>query len=214
MVVRRLALGAVIVAATVLSYSTLRERALHIGLPEWSSWFYPLVFDAFILGASRTWQNSELSKSTRILAMVGTFGGVCAAVSAFVAEFWNQGWSAVAFAVAIPVVLALALTITTKAAHDRAAPSPTPEPQRSAETISEPAPVKQPRVPLTKKPKRVPPSKEVSSFADRVVSTEERRAWIRDQLAMGVDVTGAMVDRQFGGPRNGARLVRAVRDAS
>lgn len=117
--VRRLALGGVIIATTVLSYSILKVRAEHIGFPEWSSWLYPVGLDAMILGASRAWQDPENSTGTQRLAMWMTLCAITAGVGAFVVEFLVNGWTAVAFACLIPAALAASLVLTSRAAHDR-----------------------------------------------------------------------------------------------
>ncbi len=117
--VRTFALGGVIVATAVLSYATLRDRALHIGFPEWAVWFYPLGIDATILGASRAWHDSKLSQQTRRLAMWITLGAIAAAVGAFVAEFADEGWVGISFAVLVPASLAATLVLTSWSATDR-----------------------------------------------------------------------------------------------
>lgn len=203
MLTRRIALGAVILAATVLSYSTLQHRAHNIGLPFWATWFYPVLYDSFILGASRTWQNPEASTSTRRLAAGATVAAILAAIAAFVAEFLPFGGVAVLFAIAIPIFLALALTITTKAARDRVTAESDAEPQKKAQRVQTP------------KVKPEPTEDDVypqpQTLLQKQTSAEERKQWIRMQLAEGVMVTGAMVDKQFpGGSRNGARLVKQV----
>lgn len=43
-------------------------------------------------------------------------------------------------------------------------------------------------------------------------TVEEKTAWVREWLVAGEEVTGAMADREFpGSPRNGARIVRTVK---
>lgn len=232
--VRRLALAGVVISATVLSYSTLHHRAVTIGIPEWSAWFYPILYDAFILGASRMWQNQALSDPTRNLAKYLTLGGIVAALFAFIAEFMPKGPVAVIFSLIIPAVMASALVLTSRAAADRKAASETaqddaPKPTPVLVPLPAPKPVAAKLEGSTVVPERTIPMK---TFADGVavntapvtVKVEEpttiskvdfeptdKRAWVNSQLDAGIDVTGAMVDKKFGG-RNGARLVKQVKE--
>lgn len=209
--VRRTALGGVIAAATVLSYVTLKHRAEVIGFPHPYSFFYPLAYDALILGASRTWQNVQLSKGTRQLAKWITLIAIVVAIAAFVAEFAPHGPVAILFAIVIPAALASALVITSRAAADRQPPEPPtppekpePKPQPTlAEILMPPKPAYAPIV-LPKPPKE---PKETH------VSTNEKRAWVHAQLDAGVEVTGSMIDKHFSNgsrSRNGARLLKSV----
>jgi hypothetical protein len=249
-IVRRIAMTGVVVSATVLSYSTLHHRALAIGIPGWSSWFYPVLYDAFILGASRMWQNHALTDATRKLAKRATVGGIVAAVAAFIIEFAPRGWFAVLGALMIPAVMATALVLTSRAAADRKAaaekaqdeaeetplplvPLPAPKPvAKQPEPVTEHVAV----VPgMARGPKTVAPEETVvvdvpmdlvepgvqanaESVAVKVPTTTisevkfdptDKRAWINAQLDAGVELTGAMVDKQFGG-RNGARTLKSV----
>lgn len=221
LVIRRLAMAGVIVAATVLSYSVLRERAIHIGLPEWSSWFYPLIFDAFILGASRTWTNTGLSASTRRLASVATLLAIVAAVAAFVAEFWDRGLVAVLFACAIPAVLALSLVLTSRAAADRVTTvalntTSVPLPETSGYprvTLHSTEPgVTTNAEPVTVSFNELPETPKVIHYETftEPASTEDRREWIRERLDNDIPTTGADVNNHFGSPRNGNRLLKQV----
>lgn len=46
----------------------------------------------------------------------------------------------------------------------------------------------------------------------KTATPEEKSAWVRKHLATGEEVTGARADREFpGSPRNGARIVRTVK---
>lgn len=206
--VRRAALGGVIISATVLSYVTLKHRAEVIGIPHPFSFFYPLAYDALILGASRTWQNAKLSKGTRQLAKWITLVMIVVAIAAFVAEFAPHGPVAVLFAIVIPAALASALVITSRAAADRQPPEPPekPKPTRKpeptlAEILAPPRPAYTPIV----LPKTAP--------KETHVSTSDKRAWVHAQLDAGVDVTGSMIDKHFTNgtkSRNGARLLKSV----
>lgn len=231
--VRRLALAGVVISATVLSYSTLHHRAIAIGIPEWSAWFYPVLYDAFILGASRTWQNQLLADSTRGLAKKATIGGIIAAVVAFVIEFYPKGVFAVLGALMIPAVMATALVLTSRAAADRKAaekpadePKPRPKPKAPRAT-AEPVAAKvegstvvpEKTVPMTrldngKMTNTAPVTVKVdepATVSQIEFEPTDKREWVHAQLDAGVDVTGAMVDKKFGG-RNGARLVKKVRE--
>lgn len=211
--VRKIALGGVIVATATLSYSVLRERALHIGFPEWSSWFYPVGVDATILGASRIWQDVVMSMLTRRVARWVTLGAITAAIGAFVAEFIKDGWESVAFAILIPAALAASLVLTSLAAADRRAA--TPDPESEGTTDPEPKPLFSAPVDgtihntrsITLTPITVAPTTVVNT----VDTPEARREWVHAELDAGRNVTGADVDRYFpNGARNGARIVRQV----
>lgn len=112
------ALGGVIVATAVLSYSTLMDRAVHIGF-DTAPWLYPVGVDALILGASRKMRDQSVSRRTRRAATVVTLGAIGAALAGFVAEFAPRGPAAVAFASLIPLSLAAALILTSWSATDR-----------------------------------------------------------------------------------------------
>jgi hypothetical protein len=223
---RRLALTGVIVSATILSYSTLHHRAIAIGIPEWSAWFYPILFDAFILGASRMWQNAELSDETRRASKYATLTGISAAVLAFIAEFWPRGPVAVSFALVIPVVLAWSLVLTSRAAADRRiAPETLAEPvlvptegQATSAPVSvslegsEPQSVRmeviEPGVAINAEPVtfKIPTTQILTSME---FEPTDKRAWIHAQLDKGAELTGADINKKFGG-RNGARDLRSV----
>ena len=223
-VIRRAAMGGVILSATVLSYVTLKHRAEAIGIASPFSWFYPLAFDALILGASRTWQNSELSDSTRRMAKWVTLGAIGAAVAAFVAEFVAMGWVAVAFAVIIPAALAASLVLTSRAAADRRNQHDNQHDveqtggsyAKTSVTNGQSIKFGVPTIDFAFPPPADPELwKEASTNGHQVLeaTTEQKRAWIEEQIRNGVDVTGAMVDRQFPGKsRNGARLVKQVKE--
>jgi hypothetical protein len=204
-VVRWAALSGVIAAATVLSYVTLKHRAEAIGFPHPYSFFYPLAYDALILGASRTWQNAKLSKGTRQLAKWITLVAIVVAIAAFVAEFAPHGPVAVLFAIVIPASLASALVITSRAAADRQPPEPEPKHEPTlAEILMPPKPAYTPIV-LPQQPKKAP--------KETHVSTNDKRAWVHAQLDAGVEVTGPMIDKHFSNgsrSRNGARLLKSV----
>lgn len=134
--VRTAALGGVIVATAVLSYSTLRERAVHIGFDGWASWLYPVGLDTTILGAGRAWRDSTASPRTRALAAGVTITAIGAAVAAFVAEFARYGPVAVGFAVLIPLALAATLVLTSWSAADRRAAAAEQE-RQEAEAAAE-----------------------------------------------------------------------------
>lgn len=232
---RRSALTGVVISATVLSYSTLHHRAITIGIPEWSAWFYPILYDAFILGASRTWQNQALSDPTRRLAKWATLGTIAAAVAAFVIEFWAGGLFAVLGALMIPAVMAWALVLTSRSAADRKStservpdvgsePTVVPVPTKPAEPVAaklegstvvpeRPIPMKRidsevvNAAPVTVK---VPEKTATISKIDfEPVTNIDKRTWVHAQLDAGVEVTGAMINSKFGG-RNGSRLLKSV----
>lgn len=232
--VRRLAMTGVVISATVLSYSTLHHRAIAIGIPEWSAWFYPVLYDAFILGASRTWQNQLLTDSTRGLAKKATIGGIIAAVVAFIVEFYPKGVPAVLGALMIPAVMATALVLTSRAAADRKAPEkvqedPKPRPKAKAPRVpAEPVTAKvegstivpDSTIPMTRLPDgkmtneapvtvKVEETAEISKIEFDPVTTEDKRSWVHAQLDAGVEVTGGMINSKYGG-RNGARLLKSV----
>ena len=229
--VRRLALGGVVISATVLSYSTLHHRALTIGIPPWSAWFYPVLYDAFILGASRMWQNQSLADPTRRLAKYATIGGIIAAVVAFVIEFSPFGLAATFGALMIPAVMATALVLTSRAAADRKAAETAPDvgPKPTVVTVPEtvPEPVAAKVEASTVVPERTIPMRRldegtVTNAAPIVVKEVEettiskiefeptdKREWVHAQLNAGVDVTAAMINNKFGG-RNGGRLLKSV----
>jgi len=110
---------ALIVATVVLSYATLRDRALHSGFPAWAAWLYPPAVDATIIVASRTWRDTTLSPKTRGLAAVVTLAAIVAGVAAFVVEHASAGPVAVAFSAVVPLALASALVLTSWSATDR-----------------------------------------------------------------------------------------------
>ena len=117
--VRTGAYVALIVATVVLSYATLRDRALHSGFPTWAAWLYPPAVDATIIVASRTWRDTTLSPRTRGLAAVVTLAAIVAGVAAFVVEHSSAGPVAVAFSAVVPLALASALVLTSWSATDR-----------------------------------------------------------------------------------------------
>ena len=117
--VRTAAYVALIVATVVLSYATLRDRALHSGFPAWAAWLYPPAVDATIIVASRTWRDATLSPKTRGLAAVVTLAAIVAGVAAFVVEHASAGPVAVAFSAVVPLALASALVLTSWSATDR-----------------------------------------------------------------------------------------------
>jgi len=117
--VRTGAYVALIVATVVLSYATLRDRALHSGFPAWAAWLYPPAVDATIIVASRTWRDATLSPKTRGLAAVVTLAAIVAGVAAFVVEHASGGPVAVAFSAVVPLALASALVLTSWSATDR-----------------------------------------------------------------------------------------------
>ena len=117
--VRTGAYVALIVATVVLSYATLRDRALHSGFPAWAAWLYPPAVDATIIVASRTWRDTTLSPRTRGLAAVVTLAAIVAGVAAFVVEHADGGPVAVAFSAVVPLALASALVLTSWSATDR-----------------------------------------------------------------------------------------------
>ena len=117
--VRTGAYVALIVATVVLSYATLRDRALHSGFPAWAAWLYPPAVDATIIVASRTWRDATLSPKTRGLAAVVTLAAIVAGVAAFVVEHADGGPVAVAFSAVVPLALASALVLTSWSATDR-----------------------------------------------------------------------------------------------
>lgn len=117
--VRTGAYVALIVATVVLSYATLRDRALHSGFPTWAAWLYPPAVDATIIVASRTWRDTGLSPKTRGLAAVVTLAAIVAGVAAFVVEHASAGPVAVAFSAVVPLALASALVLTSWSATDR-----------------------------------------------------------------------------------------------
>lgn len=63
--VRTLSSAVVAVSTAVLSYSTLRDLGIAIGLAVFASYLFPLAFDAAVLAATRVWLNPALSKETR-----------------------------------------------------------------------------------------------------------------------------------------------------
>lgn len=205
-------------STVVLSYSILQARAVHIGFPFWASFLYPIGLDALILGASRTWQDANLTAGTRRLAQWMTMAAILAGIAAFVAEFIAYGWEAVAFAILIPAALAASLVLTSRAAADRRQATTLPDaprPDDDVRLISAPS-----RVYAASSPragKTIHAVVEDSAPSDDARRAEPydidvRRAWVRDQLVAGRALTGADVDRQFSGARNGARLVRQVRE--
>jgi hypothetical protein len=227
----------VVISATVLSYSTLHHRAIAIGIPVWSAWFYPVLYDAFILGASRTWQNQLLADSTRGLAKKATIGGIIAAVVAFVVEFYPKGVLAVLGALMIPAVMATALVLTSRAAADRKAKTPAEPVQEEPKPRPKPKAPRVPAEPVTAKVEgstivpeqaipmtrlddgkmtnaapvtvKVDKAETISKIEFDPVTTEDKRSWVHAQLDAGVEVTGGMINSKYGG-RNGARLLKSV----
>jgi hypothetical protein len=258
-VVRKLALAGVIISDAALSYSILHARADHIGFAAWATWLYPVGLDALIVGASRTWQNADLSQSTRRLARWTTLLSVAFGMAGFIAEFYPRGWSAVAYSLFVPASLAAALILTSRAAADRKANAAQTQDQPVTQELEGDDDV-EPYVPAEQQPETdrvtdfdiaqafgvplhlidgktipgdatvhvsparddargevratvTPPADDAVLSGDEPASPETRKQWIRDQLATGKNVTGADVDRQFpGGSRNGARLVRQVKE--
>lgn len=207
--IRRLATGGVVVAATILSYSTLHHRALVIGIPTWSAWFYPLLYDAFILAASRMWQNQELSDSTRSMARTATLMTIGAALLAFIGEFAPHGPVAMFFSLIIPAVLATSLVLMSRGAADRAAAEKpaeqTLEPEASVVPEFQPelhTAVSAPAIKVAAPTPRVPTK--LIEF-----DPTDKRGWIIAQLDAGVELTGSMIDKKFGG-RNGARTLKSI----
>lgn len=63
--VRTLSSAVVAISTAVLSYSTLRDLGVAIGLAVFASYLFPLAFDAAVLAATRVWLNPALSRETR-----------------------------------------------------------------------------------------------------------------------------------------------------
>ena len=223
--VRTVALGAVLVSSAALSYATLRDRATHVGFPEWAVWFYPIAVDATILGASRTWRDATLTSRTRVLAAAVTIGAICAAGAAFVAEHIEYGWVGVGFAAVIPLALAAVLVLTSWSEADRRDVAAATVELRDAVALRREAQRERDeaaalRRTVQRPPRRTEPKAPVALSASvartktaagtNAADAETRRQWVRDRLANGVATTGADVDHQFGEPRNGARIVRRV----
>lgn len=98
------------------------------------------------------------------------------------------------------------------------APRPVPEESINEQTMVIPVvSATGPRIDA-QQPSSGPPEQSSRSVSNNrrneTVSADVRKSWVRDRLEQGIETTGADVDKQFPqGSRNGARIVRQVREA-
>lgn len=201
-------LGGCIVGSLILVNAAWHiSLAARVGVPVGLVWTLPLALDATgILGGLI----ARIGASPRARlwgAAVGTFAVALSVAAACVEVLAQRGALAVTHTLAVGVVavygvmvgLAAHLLVLLPRAQRRASSRTNGQRVNSAtrqSTGREPAPTS-------------PPTRRVNSGAH-----SDRDAWVRRQLAAGVEVTGGDVDRHFGGTRNGHRVVKRVKAAA
>lgn len=207
--VRTAAFAVLIGSAVVLSYATLHDVALDAGFAPWAAWLYPPAVDALILVASRVWRDASLATRTRRTAAVVTVASIAAGVAAFVTQHARYGPVGVGFAVVVPLALAAGIVLTSWSATDRREAAVEQE-RREAERQRR-ASQQHRTKPATRAGSESASGASVTRLRSTTGKADPKRAWVRQQFDAGVEVAGADVDREFGGSRNGARVVRQVR---
>ena len=115
--VRTLSLGGVVLSTAVLSFSTLRELAMGIGLDKAASLLFPIGFDAAVLCATRAWLHPHLSARTRRYAAAVALFTIAASVAGNSIWHWHEMTTAgqslwwvivvISFSALVPLVLGL-----------------------------------------------------------------------------------------------------------
>lgn len=218
--------------AAVVSYSHMQQLGFHHG-EDWRSYLIPLSIDGLMAAASMvllTRRRSGLPASP--LAWVALVLGGIASLAANMADaqpnataILYAGWAPVGFLLAFELLLqqrraeivdspAVAeAEVGLAVLHQPAEPVlPTPFVAPKLAT-PEPIPVATNLAAFTPAAAPVAVRREPSKTAtSQKFSTEDRRNWVRQELAAGRTPTGADVQKQFpGSPRNGAAIVRQVK---
>jgi hypothetical protein len=113
--IRSLSSVVVAIATAVMSYSTLRQLGLAIGLDNFASYLFPLGFDAAVLAFTRAWLHPGLSTATRRTAATFALITIATSVIGNSLQHWRGGvkdgdpawWTAtvIGFSALTPVVL-------------------------------------------------------------------------------------------------------------
>lgn len=225
------AVAAVGLIAAVVSYSHMQQLGYHHG-ESWRSYLIPISIDGLMAAASMvllTRRRSGLPASP--LAWVALVLGGIASLSANMADaqpnataILYAGWAPLGFLLAFELLLqqrraegseeaSVAAEGTTDGAGsvvpiqpaEPAFPIVAPVRQEPV-VVAPPAPVAVRQEPATK-PARIAPRRRATKPA---ATAEDRRAWVRQELAAGRTPTGAELEKRFGPPRNGARIVKEV----
>lgn len=126
--VRTLSSATVAFSTAVLSYSTLRDLGVAIGLAVFASYLFPLAFDAAVLAATRVWLHPALSKGTRRYGMFVAVFTIAASIIGNSLQHWRSGvkagdptwWTVtvISFSALMPFVLGLVMHLVAMVGND------------------------------------------------------------------------------------------------
>jgi hypothetical protein len=206
--------------AAVVSYSHMQQLGYHHG-ESWRSYLIPISIDGLMAAASMvllTRRRSGLSASP--LAWVALVLGGIASLSANMADAQPNvtavllaGWAPLGFLLAFELLLqqrraeVVESPVVAEAGAGSAVSHQPAEPVLTIPAAATPAPVAVRQEPVVK-PRKPAPRPRASRPA---ATAEDRKNWVRRELAAGRTPTGVDVQKQFpNSPRDGARIVKQV----
>lgn len=210
------AVAAVGLIAAVVSYSHMQQLGYHHG-ESWRSYLIPVSIDGLMAAASMvllTRRRSGLPASP--LAWVALALGGIASLSANMADaqpnataILYAGWAPLGFLLAFELLLQQRRAEEAKTTQDGAGSAVPIQPAEPALPIVAPVVVATPEPVVAVRPEAPKPAVRRAT-KPAAATAEERRNWVRQELAAGRTPTGADVDKRFGPPRSGARIVKEV----